>query len=123
MKHIGEMIRDLRGDRTQYDVAAESGLSVSRINYIENGLVSPMVDEVVKIAAVFGKNLVITFDQTVPVNPPKLVREFFDLYREHGWEQRSRDDFEKMINKHGWRIAGDELAPMRPAVVIVGSSE
>jgi transcriptional regulator with XRE-family HTH domain len=55
---LGELLRDLRGDRSMVDVAAEAGISVETVRKIERGRVpTPAFITVAAIAAALGVSM------------------------------------------------------------------
>ena len=61
---IRKMISDLRSENgiTQKELASRTGLTQANISNIEKGLAKPTVETLKKIADVFGKRLVIDFE-------------------------------------------------------------
>lgn len=53
-KIVGKRLKDLRGDRSQEEVATAIGISVSAITMYENGERTPRDDVKVKLAVFFN---------------------------------------------------------------------
>lgn len=56
-KKIGVMLLMLRGDRTQKEVAAELGISISALAMYENGHRVPRDEIKLKLATYYGKSV------------------------------------------------------------------
>lgn len=54
MKTLGEQIRRLRGDKSQFILASEYDISVSIISTIERGLKDPQLTTIFKLAEAFN---------------------------------------------------------------------
>lgn len=62
---IGTTLRDLRGDRTQQEIADAVGVSQAAIGQYERGVRIPRDDIKTRLAAYFGVDLSIFFPQNV----------------------------------------------------------
>ncbi len=54
---LAEVVRDLRGNRSQFMFASENDISISIVSMVERGLKDPQLTTLVKLAEAFDMNL------------------------------------------------------------------
>ena len=54
---LAEVVRDLRGNRSQFMFASENDISISIVSMVERGLKDPQLTTLVKLADAFDMNL------------------------------------------------------------------
>ena len=54
---LAEVVRDLRGKRSQFMFASENDISISIVSMVERGLKDPQLTTLVKLAEAFDMNL------------------------------------------------------------------
>ena len=54
---LAEVVRDLRGNRSQFMFASENDISISVVSMVERGLKDPQLTTLVKLAEAFDMNL------------------------------------------------------------------
>ena len=54
---LAEVVRDLRGNRSQFMFASENDISISIVSMVERGLKDPQLTTLVKLTEAFDMNL------------------------------------------------------------------
>ena len=70
---LAELVKELRGNKSQFLFASENDISTSIISNIERGLKDPQLTTLFKLAEAFG----LSFDEFIKLLINKLPKDFY----------------------------------------------